>query len=159
MSINKEFLSQIKQLEMQEETLQFDHFSNADALQLGLLLVEHAKEKNYPIAIDITKNGHQVFKYAFDGANIHNDMWIARKINAVNTEQKSSMHLGVILKSEGLTSESECRFDPKDYAFHGGCFPINVKGTGVIGTITVSGMPQEVDHQIVVDILRSYLKK
>jgi len=159
MSMNADLLMQIKELETQEKTLQFDHFSNADALDLGLLLVAYAKENKHAVAIDITKNGHQVFKYAFDGANINNDNWIARKINAVNTEQKSSLHLGLILKREGHTLESEWRLDPNDYAFHGGCFPITIKGTGVIGTVTVSGLPQEVDHQMVVDVLTKYLKK
>lgn len=46
-----------------------------------------------------------------------------------------------------------------DYAPHGGCFPVFIKGSGLMGTITVSGLSQEDDHQLVVDVIRDYLKK
>jgi uncharacterized protein (UPF0303 family) len=32
-----------------------------------------------------------------------------------------------------------------------------VKGTGLIGTVTVSGLPQEEDHKLVVQAIRDYL--
>jgi uncharacterized protein (UPF0303 family) len=49
-------------------------------------------------------------------------------------------------------------FDPKDYAAHGGSFPIVVKGTGQVGTITVSGLAGVDDHALVVRALTWYLK-
>jgi uncharacterized protein (UPF0303 family) len=40
-----------------------------------------------------------------------------------------------------------------DYASHGGCFPLRVVGAGVIGSVTVSGLPERADHQLAVEAL------
>jgi uncharacterized protein (UPF0303 family) len=45
----------------------------------------------------------------------------------------------------------------KDYAPHGGCFPILLAGTGCVGTVAVSGLPQREDHALVVEVLQTYL--
>jgi uncharacterized protein (UPF0303 family) len=47
-----------------------------------------------------------------------------------------------------------------DYVCHGGALPIRIKGlnfTNPIGAIVVSGLPQEQDHQLVVDACRKVL--
>jgi uncharacterized protein (UPF0303 family) len=44
-----------------------------------------------------------------------------------------------------------------DYATHGGAFPLAVTGTGVIGSATISGLPQRSDHEIVVEGLCAIL--
>jgi uncharacterized protein (UPF0303 family) len=41
----------------------------------------------------------------------------------------------------------------RDVASHGGSFPIVVDGVGCIGAVTVSGLPQRVDHELVVEAL------
>ena len=43
------------------------------------------------------------------------------------------------------------------YAAHGGCFPVIIKGTGVIGTLTVSSLAREEDHQLVMQGINEYL--
>lgn len=46
------------------------------------------------------------------------------------------------------------------YAAHGGAFPIRLRGmdfTSPVGVIVVSGLPQEDDHQLVVDACRRVL--
>ena len=159
MNNDTDIKKRIETYQKQEEVLQFEHFSNEDALDVGLLLVEYAKEKKYAVAIDITVNGYQMFKYGFAGASINNDKWIRRKINVVNSINKSSMLLGAMLESENLDMEKDYRLSNEDYAFHGGGFPIRIKGTGVIGTICVSGRPQQEDHQMIIDVLSKYLKK
>jgi uncharacterized protein (UPF0303 family) len=41
--------------------------------------------------------------------------------------------------------------DNADFVLAGGGFPIRVKGAGVIGCITVSGLHERDDHQLAVD--------
>ena len=44
-----------------------------------------------------------------------------------------------------------------DYAPQGGGFPIHIKGTGVVGAVTVSGVPERQDHGFVVEMLCRFL--
>ena len=67
--------------------------------------------------------------------------------------------MGQMLKSKGKRIEESYLIPESEYAAHGGCFPIIVKGTGMVGTITVSGLPQEEDHKLVVQSIRAFLAK
>ena len=149
----------LKELEQQEAQLQFTSFSNADAVAIGMALYEKAKERNLPIAIDVTRNGQQLFHLAMPGTNADNDQWIIRKCRVANRFQMSSFHVGTMLRCEGMTLEERFCISSFEYSPHGGCFPIFIKNTGMIGTITVSGLPQEDDHALVVETLREYLNK
>jgi uncharacterized protein (UPF0303 family) len=41
----------------------------------------------------------------------------------------------------------------RDHASHGGSFPIVVESVGCVGAVTVSGLPQRIDHALVVEAL------
>ena len=148
----------LKQLEAQEQELQFDRFSNEDAVALGMRLYETAKEKKLPVTIDITRNGHQLFHLSMPGTSPDNDQWVARKVKLVNRMGMSSYHVGTLLRSLGMTLEERFELSHYEYAAHGGCFPVILKGTGPIGTVTISGLAQEDDHAMVVNAIRAYLK-
>ncbi len=141
----------------EEQLLRFDHFSNEDALEVGMLLIEEAKRRKAAPAIDIVINGYQVFRYGFEGTNNHNTMWLKRKMNTVQVVHKSSLQVFAILKETGEDLLKDWFLDPMDYAAMGGGFPIYVKGTGIIGCIGVSGLPHLQDHGIIVDVLCKYL--
>ena len=149
----------LKELEVQEQQLQFDRFSNEDAVALGLRLYETAKEKNLPVTIDITRNGHQLFHLSMPGTSPDNDQWVARKIKLVNRMGMSSFRVGTLLRSLGMTLEERFELSHYEYAAHGGCFPVILKGTGLIGTVTISGLTQEADHALAVEAIRAYLGK
>lgn len=149
----------LKELERQEKELQFASFSNEDAVAIGLAIYERAKKENLPITVDVTRNGQQLFHLAMPGTSADNDQWIIRKCRLANRFQMSSFHVGTMLKDMNTTLEERFYISSVDYAPHGGCFPIYIQNTGMIGTITVSGLAEEDDHALVVETIRQFLGK
>jgi uncharacterized protein (UPF0303 family) len=147
----------LKQLLQQEQELQFTSFNESTAWQIGCRLVERAQKEMLPITVDITRGSHQLFHASLQGTSADNDEWIKRKVRLVYRFEHSSFYMGQLLKSKGKRLEEAYLISESDYAPHGGCFPIIVKNTGMIGTITVSGLPQEEDHKLVVQAIREYL--
>ncbi|WTP57814.1 heme-degrading domain-containing protein [Streptomyces phaeochromogenes] len=143
----------IAELEEQERRLTLPHFTYDDAWALGTLLVELARERNAPVAIDIRRAGQQLFHAALPGSTADNDAWIDRKRRVVERYAASSLLIGTRFRAKNTTFEDSSRLDPDVYAAHGGAFPITVEGAGVIGTVVVSGLPQLEDHAMVVEAL------
>jgi uncharacterized protein (UPF0303 family) len=147
------------EIDAQEAEIQFDRFTNEDALSLGLLMVEEAKKQGKSVAIDISKNNQVLFHYSFEGTTPDNDGWIAGKKKIVGRFHKSSFYIALKLLEENKAMEEEYRLSSLEYIPAGGGFPLIIKGAGVVGTVTVSNLPQEDDHAFVVHSMRSYLKK
>jgi uncharacterized protein (UPF0303 family) len=147
----------LKQLLQEERELQFTKFNEDTAWQIGRQLVERALKEGFPVTIDITRGGHQLFHASLRGTSADNDEWVKRKVRLVYRFGHSSFYMGQLLKSKGRRIEEAYLISENDYAPHGGSFPIIVKDTGVIGTITVSGLPQEEDHKLVVQAIKEFL--
>ncbi len=147
----------LDQLLQEEQELQFTSFNEDIAWLLGCQLVERARKDGLPIAIDIMRGTHQLFHAALNGSAPDNDEWVKRKARAVIRFGHSSFYMGELLKSRGQTIEKNYLVPESEIAPHGGSFPVILKGTGVIGTITVSGLPSQDDHRMVVDAIRNYL--
>jgi len=147
----------LMQLLQEEQELQFKKFNETTAWQIGSQLVERSVSKNLPVTIDITRGDHQLFHASLCGTSPDNDEWIKRKVRLVYRFGHSSFYMGQLLKSKGKRIEEAYLISENDYAPHGGCFPVIVKDTGMVGTITVSGLPQQEDHKSVVQAIRDYL--
>ncbi|MEW2285427.1 heme-degrading domain-containing protein [Streptomyces sp. NPDC047841] len=147
----------LEELEAQERRLVFRQFTHEDAWALGSLLVERARERQAPVAIDIHRAGQQLFHAALPGSAPDNDAWIARKRRVVERYGAASYLVGARFRAKGTTFEESSRLDPDVYAAHGGSFPVRVEGVGVIGAVTVSGLPQLQDHRFVVEALEEFL--
>ncbi|GGN53711.1 UPF0303 protein [Streptomyces albiflavescens] len=147
---------QIPELEEQERRLTLPRFTYDDAWTLGTLLVELARDRHAPVAIDIRRGGQQLFHAALPGSTPDNDAWIDRKRRVVERYGSSSLLVGSRFRAKGTTFEESSRLDPDVYAAHGGAFPITVEGAGVIGTVVVSGLPQLEDHSMVVEALELF---
>ncbi len=142
----------------QEQALQFTSFDNDAALAIGNKIVEQAKADKVAVTIDVTINRNPLFFYAMAGTSPNNVDWIRRKSNLVNRTGHASFYVHTEAVNAGRDFDNLPTFDPKDYAAHGGSFPIVVKGTGQVGTITVSGLAGVDDHAMVVRALKWYLK-
>lgn len=139
----------------QEEKFQFERFSRRDALNIGLKLIENAEKQAQPVAVEITVNGLVVFRYFMEGSKPESELWLARKRNAVDLMETSSLRFFAELEDAGETF-ADRKLDPNEYAAGGG-FPIRLRGTGVIGSICVSGYPDHVDdHQLIINTLAEY---
>lgn len=144
-------------LEMQEEILQFTHFTNEDAWELGKIIVSEIQRKKLPVAVTIRlNNGYTVFRYAASQTGLHNEMWMDRKFQTVRTLEHSSLHAAMLLKKNEQTM-ANWFLDEKDYAAAGGGFPIRVEEVGIIGAVIVSGLPHFADHDLVVKCISRYL--
>ncbi len=117
-----------------------------------------ARERQAPVAVDIHRAGQQLFHAALPGSTPDNDAWITRKRRVVERYGSASYLVGARFRAKGTTFEESSRLDPDEYAAHGGSFPITVENAGVIGSVTVSGLPQLEDHRFVVEALESFLK-
>jgi uncharacterized protein (UPF0303 family) len=154
MSADDELLRELLQ---QEEELQFPKFTNEMALELGMALLDAASAHGQ-VTIDITRHGQQLFHYAMSGTSADNDYWIRRKNNVVARFGHSSYYMGRQLASTGQSMEEKYLLPSSEYAAHGGAFPLIVRDVGAIGSITISGLPQAEDHEVVVTTLRAFLE-
>jgi uncharacterized protein (UPF0303 family) len=146
----------IARLEQQERELVLSGFDNGDAWRLGTLLVTLAQERGLPVAIDIRRGTQQLFHAGLPGSVADNDVWIARKVRVVERYGASSFLVGRRLAAKGQELDAGMGVDPAEYAAHGGAFPIRIRDVGVVGVVTVSGLPQADDHALVVEALRAF---
>jgi uncharacterized protein (UPF0303 family) len=149
----------LKELRSQENELQFASFTNITAWELGCALVAAARRDGLSVTIDIRRGDQQLFHAALHGTGPNNDIWIERKIRVVRRFGHSSLYMGVLYEGLGTTLSERQLVDPEQFAARGGAFPIIVRDVGAIGTVAVSGLAQEADHQLVVSVLREFLQR
>jgi uncharacterized protein (UPF0303 family) len=147
----------LAELAAEEEELQFTSFTNDDAWALGVALVTTARERGLPVAVDISRNGHQLFHASLPGTVTDNDTWIARKAAVVQRFGHSSLYVRQRAIEGGTTFEAETELDPQQYRAHGGAFPVLVRDVGPVGVVVVSGLPMVEDHRLLVETLRAHL--
>jgi uncharacterized protein (UPF0303 family) len=91
----------VASLEEQERRLVFPSFGYDDAWRLGTLLVELARERHAPVAIDIRCGLQQLFHCALPGSTADNDAWIDRKRGVVARYAESSYLVGERFRVRG----------------------------------------------------------
>jgi uncharacterized protein (UPF0303 family) len=140
-----------------EERLVFPHFDHDTAWELGSAMRSAAIAEGLPLVIAIRRNGQCLFYSALPGTSADNDAWIDRKSAVVDRFGHSSYYVGCLFRSRGGDFDTDSRLDVNLFAAHGGAFPLTIRGTGPVGVIAVSGLPQVEDHRFVVAALERYL--
>ena len=143
----------------QERSLVLGHLDEQVVWNLGCCLRELALGRKGPVALDIRRFGQVLFSVSLSGATPDNAEWIRRKSNVVQRFLRSSYAIGLQLNRTGSSLMEKYGLGAADYAVHGGSFPLAVVGAGVIGSATVSGLPQREDHGLVVQALCALLQK
>ena len=126
--------------------MDFNEFLHAQALEMGLEAVRLVKERQWRrIGVRIILHDVLVFQYLMDGKN--EDNYLQGKINVVKVTGLSSDEVF------NRSSEFEQLSDKEEYCVSGGAVPIIVKGE-VYGVIAISGMTQEKDHELAMEVLK-----
>lgn len=149
----------LKTIRLQEQELHFSRFDEDVAWQLGMRVRELAVARKFGVVIDVRRFGQAMFYCALPGTSPDNPEWVRRKGNVVARFHRSSYAIGLELQQSGGTLMEKHGLSLADYAVHGGSFPIRVASAGVIGSVTVSGVPQRSDHELVVEALSFVLGK
>ena len=149
----------LDELEAQEARLVFDHFDDDVAWSLGVALREAATAAgSMPVAISIRRNGQRSVPRR-PARLLRRQRRLARPQERRRRPLRSCRRsrVGEQFRVHGGTSDHDSRLDPATYAAHGGAFPILVRGTGCVGTVAVSGLPEVDDHRFLVATLEAFL--
>ena len=150
-------IEDIAVIEEQEKALRFAAFDADAAWQLGGIVRSKLLERGAGGTVEIELAGQVLFACTTVGATPGQADWIRRKRNTVRRFARSSYAIGRALERDGETLLSRHALEIKDYAAHGGGFPIFVVGVGCIGSVIVSGLPQRDDHGLVVSAVAEVL--
>ncbi|MFO1106287.1 MAG: heme-degrading domain-containing protein [Amaricoccus sp.] len=137
----------------QERRLCFRQFGLAEAWDLGCRIRRLAEAKGIAVAIEVRLGRRTVFQSAMPGTTALNADWARRKLNSVELAERPTYAIGLDQRP-GTPGLAEIAALPvRDFAAHGGGFPIRVEGSGCVGAVAVSGPPQRQDHGLVVEAL------
>jgi uncharacterized protein (UPF0303 family) len=139
----------------QEQDLVLAEFDENVAFALGSAIRERALKEGLSLVVDIRSWDRQMFFSATTGTSADNAEWVRRKINTVRRFQRASYRMVLERGEQPFSPQSGA--DPADYVIAGGGFPIRVKGAGIVGCLTISGLPGRSDHGVAVAVLCDHL--
>lgn len=144
-------------IRQQEDELQFYLFSAETAWEVGNRLRDEALARGAAMTFEVQVAGRTLFYGQTGFAPADQMEWIRRKRNVVMRFARSSYAIGLDLQQQGKTIEEKYGLPVAEYATHGGGFPIVLRGTGCVGSVIASGLPQREDHAMVVNALAAVL--
>lgn len=147
----------LEKIAAQERELRLPRLDAQVAWDLGSRIRTMAVERGLTLVVDVRRFGQPLFYTALDGTTPDNAEWVRRKSNVVARFHRSSYSVGITLKVKATTLIERYGLPVADYAADGGSFPISLESGGIVGSVTVSGLPQRDDHNLVVEALCAML--
>ena len=147
----------LEKIAIQERELRLPRLDAQVAWDLGTRIRTMAMERGLSLVIDVRRFGHPLFYAALEGTTPDNAEWVRRKSNVVARFHRSSYAVGMTLKVKATTLLERYGLPVADYVTDGGSFPLIAENAGIVGSVTVSGLPQRDDHNLVVEALCALL--
>ena len=147
----------LEKIGIQERELHLPRLDAHVAWDLGTRIRALATERGLSLVIDVRRFGQPLFYSALEATTADNAEWVRRKSNVVSRFHRSSYAVGMTLKVKGTTLLERYGLPVADYAADGGSFPLIVENACIVGSVTVSGLPQRDDHNLVVEALCALL--
>jgi uncharacterized protein (UPF0303 family) len=136
--------------------VEFPRLTYDDAVELGLSAVEVVREWRLSLAVDIVLGEDLVFRAKFGSTGPDNDSWLAGKAAVATRFGEPSL----LVKARHLAAGTEFTdldLDHDRFKAHGGSIPLRVNGV-IVGTLTTSGEPDAVDHEVAAEAIDRYLR-
>jgi uncharacterized protein (UPF0303 family) len=145
----------VAELEQLSE-LSVGDMSADDAVDLGLVAVALIRERDLNLAVDVTLRGDSMFRAKLKNTGPDNDFWLDAKAAVATRFGEPSLLVKLRHLEAGAPFEDRTDVDHSRLRAHGGAVPLR-NGDDVVGTITVSGEPDAIDHEVAAEALRRYL--
>jgi len=156
---------ELEQIEYIDSTLAFPSFTAQTAWTLGSLLRTRllAFKRACVIDISLAQGDHCIFRATTHaGTTPDNDRWVTRKRNTVIRWGFSTWYMHNKFTGDEVAFRDKFSLGERvgDYAIHGGGWPVRVRGVdGVVAVVVVSGLKQEQDHGIIVQVVGEMLEE
>ena len=156
---------ELEEIALLDNSLAFPSFTSHTAWTLGTLLRTRLMAFSRPTVIDISlaQNNHCLFHATtHPGTTPDNDSWVARKRKAVLRFGRSTWYLNNQFQGDeaAFAAKFALGHTAGEYAIHGGGWPVRVTGVeGVVAVVVVSGLKQDQDHGIIVQVVEEMLEE
>jgi uncharacterized protein (UPF0303 family) len=148
----------IKRVAEHERVLVFRSFTEDTAREIGESIRQAAAADGAALVIGVRFWNRVLYHFAMPGTGPSQADWVRRKSNFVERFHMASYAMTLRQQRDGKGFAHDDNVDPTQIAAHGGSFPIRIEGVaGVIGTITVSGVPGRRDHGYVAAAIAKHL--
>jgi uncharacterized protein (UPF0303 family) len=136
---------------------EFASLTNDEAVLLGQVAVNVIRERNLSLAVEVLLRGDLVFRAKLKTTGLENDPWLTGKAAVAAHFGEPSMLVKLRDLESGRRFEDRPDLDHQTLRAFGGAVPLFVDGS-VVGTLTLSGEAEEIDHLTAVESLHRYFR-